>query len=55
VLSSTEIEDLEAALSEHFEQQPDAKVVLSLPGVGTVLGARVLGEFGDDRNLAASS
>src|SRR6516225_1454672 len=46
-------EQLEApgviALSEHFEQHPDAKVVLSLPGLGTVLGARVLGEFGDDR------
>jgi len=46
---NTEIAELEAALSEHFEQHPDAKVVLSLPGLGTVLGARVLGEFGDDR------
>jgi len=44
-----EIEELEMALSEHFEQHPDTKVVLSLPGLGTVLGARVLGEFGDDR------
>jgi transposase len=44
-----EIANLEVALSEHFEQHPDAKVVLSLPGLGTVLGARVLGEFGDDR------
>jgi transposase len=44
-----QITELEAALSEHFEQHPDAKVVLSLPGLGTVLGARVLGEFGDDR------
>jgi transposase len=44
-----QIAELEAALSEHFEQHPDAKVVLSLPGLGTVLGARVLGEFGDDR------
>ncbi len=43
------IAELEVALSEHFEQHPDAKVVLSLPGLGTVLGARVLGEFGDDR------
>jgi Transposase/Transposase IS116/IS110/IS902 family len=40
---------LEISLAEHFEQHPDAKVVLSLPGLGTVLGARVLGEFGDDR------
>jgi len=46
---NTEIEELEAALSEHFEQHPDAKVVVSLPGLATVLGARVLGEFGDDR------
>jgi hypothetical protein len=44
-----QIVELEGALSEHFEQHPDAKVVLSLPGLGTVLGARVLGEFGDDR------
>jgi Transposase IS116/IS110/IS902 family len=44
-----EIAALEVALSEHFEQHPDAKVVHSLPGLGTVLGARVLGEFGDDR------
>jgi transposase len=46
---NTQIGELEAALSEHFDQHPDAKVVLSLPGLGTVLGARVLGEFGDDR------
>jgi hypothetical protein len=46
---NAEIAELEAALSEHFEQHPDAKVVRSLPGLGTVLGARVLGEFGDDR------
>ena len=41
---------LEASLSEHFEQHPSAKVILSLPGMGTVLAARVLGEFGDDPN-----
>ena len=46
---SEEIAALEAALSEHFETHPDAKIVRSLPGLGTVLGARVLGEFGDDR------
>jgi transposase len=46
---TTEIATLETALSEHFEQHPDAKVVRSMPGLGTVLGARVLGEFGDDR------
>lgn len=46
---NVQIAELETALTDHFEQHPDAKVVLSLPGLGTVLGARVLGEFGDDR------
>jgi len=46
---NAQIDELEAGLSEHFDQHPDAKVVRSLPGLGTVLGARVLGEFGDDR------
>jgi len=39
-------EELEAG----FDQHPDAEVVRSLPGLGTVLGARVLGEFGDEPN-----
>jgi transposase len=51
---TTEIAELEQALAEHFEQHPDAKIVRSLPGLGTVLGARVLGEFGDDRTRFAS-
>jgi hypothetical protein len=48
-----EITLLEEALSEHFEQHPAAKVVHSLPGMGTTLGSRVLGEFGDDPNRYA--
>ena len=51
---NSEITELEHALSEHFEQHPDAKIVRSLPGLGTVLGARVLGEFGDDRTRFSS-
>ena len=51
---TTEISTLEEALSEHFEKHPDAKIVRSLPGLGTVLGARVLGEFGDDRTRFTS-
>jgi transposase len=47
---NTSLAKLEASLSEHFKQHPSAKVILSLPGMGTVLGARVLGEFGDDPN-----
>jgi hypothetical protein len=48
--ATEQIKLLEVALSEHFEQHPDAKAIRSLPGMGTVLGARVLGEFGDDPN-----
>jgi hypothetical protein len=47
---TAEIAELERALSQGFEQHPDAKIIHSLPGIGTVLGARVLGEFGDDPN-----
>jgi transposase len=43
-----QIRDLEAQLTDHFEHHPDAEVYLSLPGLGVVLSARVLGEFGDD-------
>jgi hypothetical protein len=43
-----QIADLEAQLTADFEQHPDADIYLSLPGLGVVLGARALGEFGDD-------
>lgn len=43
-----QIARLEAQLAARFEQHPDAKIIRSLPGLGTVLGARALGEFGDD-------
>jgi transposase len=39
----------EEALGEGFNRHPDAKTIRSLPGLGMVLGARVLGEFGDDQ------
>jgi len=45
---NTQIAALETELAHHFEQHPDADIYLSLPGLGDVLGARVLGEFGDD-------
>ena len=45
-----QISELEAELATHFEAHPDADIYLSLPGLGVVLGARVLGEFGDDPN-----
>jgi transposase len=39
---------LEAQVDVHFRCHPDAEIVLSEPGLRTVLGARVLAEFGDD-------
>jgi transposase len=45
-----QISDLETALAANFEAHPDADIYLSQPGLGDVLGARVLGEFGDDPN-----
>lgn len=45
-----QIADLEAELAAHFETHPDADIYRSLPGLGVILGARVLGEFGDDPN-----
>jgi transposase len=45
-----QISELEAQLATHFEAHPDADIYLSLPGLGVILGARVLGEFGDDPN-----
>ncbi|HEY7822094.1 MAG TPA: IS110 family transposase [Acidimicrobiia bacterium] len=50
-----QLDDLEAALAESFEQHPDAVIYLSMPGLGDVLGARALGEFGDDPNRYADA
>jgi hypothetical protein len=47
---TTQIAALEQQLAADFEQHPDAPVIRSLPGLGTILGARVLGEFGDAPN-----
>jgi len=54
---NTQISVLEQQLAADFESHPDAQVVRSLPGLGTILGARVLGEFGDapDRYPTAKS
>jgi len=50
-----QIAELESALEDRFEQHPDADIYLSLPGLGDVLGARVLGEFGDDPDRYATA
>jgi len=51
----TQIDQLEAELADRFDQHPDADVIRSLPGLGMILGARVLAEFGDDPNRYADA
>lgn len=46
---------LEAQLTASFEQHPSAEILRSLPGLGLVLGARVLAEFGDDPHRYADA
>jgi hypothetical protein len=46
---------LATELGAGFEQHPAAKIVRSLPGLGTILGGRVLGEFGDEPNRYATA
>jgi transposase len=45
---NTEIATLQGQVEAQFGQHPDAEIYLSQPGLGVVLGARVLAEFGDD-------
>jgi transposase len=49
-VDNIQIDELETQLADRFEQHPDAKIIRSLPGLGMILGARVLAEFGDDPN-----
>jgi len=43
-----QVKTLEEEVEAVFGRHPDAEIYLSQPGLGPVLGARVLGEFGDD-------
>lgn len=47
---SANIEHQEQELGPWLQRHPDAEIYLSQPGLGTVLSARVLAEFGDDPN-----
>lgn len=46
---------MEEQVEAHFLQHPDAEIYRSQPGLACVLGARVLGEFGDDADRYASA
>jgi transposase len=43
-----QVEVLQGQVEAHFGQHPDAEIYTSQPGLGQILGARVLAEFGDD-------
>jgi len=60
-----QVKTLQGQVEEHFGRHPDAEIYRSQPGMGAILGARVLAESGDDphryadgkarRNYAAAS
>ena len=44
---------LQQEVEAHFGRHPDAEIIMSQPGLGRILGARVLAEFGDDPRRCA--
>jgi Transposase/Transposase IS116/IS110/IS902 family len=49
-----QVKALESQVEADFGRHPDAEIYRSQPGLGSVLGARVLGEFGDDPHRYSS-
>ena len=47
---NAQVASLGQVVADHFGQHPAAEILTSLPGLGVILGARILGEFGDDPN-----
>jgi transposase len=52
---NAQIRQLGTVMAEHFGRHPDAEIYTSQPGLGVVLAARVLGEFGDDPHRYADA
>jgi transposase len=50
-----QISVLETEVNRCFGQHPDADIITSQPGLGVVLGARVLAEFGDAKDRFADA
>ncbi len=51
----TQVEVLRIEVEAGFGRHPDAEIYLSQPGLGTILSARVLAEFGDDPHRYADA
>ena len=54
-VACTNADELAAAAVAHFDTHPDAEVITNLPGLGSLTGARVLAEIGDDRSRFADA
>ena len=52
---SAQVSVLAEQVGESFGRHPDAEIYLSQPGLGQILGARVLAEFGDDPHRYADA
>ena len=52
---NTQIDQLGTVVAAHFGPHPDAEIYASQPGLGVILAARVLGEFGDDPHRYADA
>jgi transposase len=50
-----QVKALQGQVEAHFGRHPAAEIILSQPGLGVILGARVLAEFGDDHDRYASA
>ncbi|MEU6263649.1 IS110 family transposase [Saccharopolyspora shandongensis] len=52
---NTQVKAMQRQVEAHFGRHPAAEIIASQPGLGPVLGARVLAEFGDDPDRYASA
>jgi transposase len=52
---NAQIEELGEVVATHFGHHPDTEIYASQPGLGVILSARVLAEFGDDPHRYASA
>ncbi|MDX6430997.1 MAG: hypothetical protein QOE54_3363 [Streptosporangiaceae bacterium] len=50
-----QIKVMQGQVEAHFGRHPAAEIILSQPGLGPILGARVLAEFGDAEGRYASA
>ena len=55
VTLGTQVKTLQGQVEASFGAHPAAEIICSQPGLGTILGARVLAEFGDDPHRYASA